>query len=180
MNGGYKYELAVFREECVQLGDEVILVKTGGLDKNPQGVEEVRLIITLSQKHQDEDCAKIVIPQGSATPVQRFNRVIEREFIEEPISGKGVWIGVDPNEGSYIYIPETTYSVRTHKREGSLKYGSGWVQCWVNVGSSKLVLGEWCRPKFDKYGAEGIEILIPGDEVGAPMFWGLYHLLRGI
>lgn len=175
MTNGYGAEVLKFGVFSVKIGERRLLTIPGGVDEAPAGVESVRLVNPLMKKDGGQDGAKIKIPPRNSTPVQRFSNEVDRTFIEEPIKGEGAWVGVMPDGGSYMYVPDSTFSLTTRKREGSLQYGTGWVQCWINLGRDALVIGEWCIPKFVN---EGIEVLNEGEETGSLMFWGLLRLLR--
>lgn len=78
-----------------------------------------------------------------------------------------------------MYIPSATYGVTSKKRGGSVVYGEGWTQCWVNIGERDLQYAELCMERFGHYENENmIKELSYGDPVGAPMFWGLWRLLK--
>jgi hypothetical protein len=77
-----------------------------------------------------------------------------------------------------MYIPNGTVSLKSRKIEGSLVYGEGWVQCWINIGRKPLEYIELCMDRFSTYKNQIVirELEIDA-QVSAPMFWGLYHLL---
>lgn len=178
-NSGYCTEKLSWDGNRLRWGEAVLPMKMGGVDKTPPGVDEVRLLEPLMEEDAWLDGALITVPTRSATPVQYFEPETVRTFVEEPREGEGVWIGITPEGESYMYIPSTTYGVTSKKRGGSVVYGEGWTQCWVNVGRTGLQYSELCLERFGNYDNENlIRELKENDRVEAPMFWGLWRLLK--
>jgi hypothetical protein len=152
----------------------------GGLDECPPGVDQVMLLEPLMDEDTWLDGALITVPKNSATPVQYFDPAAVRTFVEQPVSGEGIWLGITPEKESYMYIPGSTHSIATRRLEGSVVYGEGWVQSWVNMGRKPLQYVELCMERFDSYdNHKVIRELIENEPVEAPMFWELWRLLRG-
>jgi hypothetical protein len=172
-SGGYRSAPLNWNGKVATWGNLSIHMALGGLDKPPLGVKEVRLLEPTTDKDKWMDGAKITISPGGITPVQRFAGV--RSYVEEPINGRGAWIGVTPDGESYCYDPATTYSLKTHRREGSLVYGPGWIQCWVNMGSDDFQYTELCFPKFEDDGTS--EVVYENQDVSAPMYWRIWRML---
>lgn len=160
-------------------GTFVVSMSANGTDKCPPGVSKVELLEPEKREDKWLDGALISVPRGSYTPVQYFDPKVTRAFIEEPIEGNGVWLGVNPDRESVMYIPGTVCSLATREQQGSIVYGEDWVQCWVNIGRTLLKYSELCMDRFDSYDNDNlIRELRVNEDVGATMFWGLLRLLR--
>ena len=170
---GYCSTPLTWKDGELRWGKFCILMNEAGLDQAPPGVDEVLILEPRKAADKHLDAALITIPAGSATPVQRLRG--KRKFVEQPTEGEGMWVGIAPDSSSYIYDPATTYSIKTKKNEGSLVYGPGWTQCWVNLGNKPLKYAELCLPKFQNDGS--IDILKEDEPVESQMFWGLWRLL---
>lgn len=175
---GYSAEPMTWDGNRIRWGDAVLPMKENGYDECPPGVSEVLLLEPIMSKDKWLDAAKITVPIQGSTPVQEFHPEVVRTFVEQPLRGTGVWIGIDPGGESYMYIPNGTVSLKSRKIEGSLVYGEGWVQCWINIGRKPLEYIELCMDRFSTYKNQIVirELEIDA-QVSAPMFWGLYHLL---
>ena len=177
-NSGYSAEPMTWDGNRIRWRGAVLPMKENGYDECPSGVSEVLLLEPIMSEDKWLDAAKITIPSQSSTPVQEFDPEVVRTFVEQPLCGTGVWIGINPEGESYMYIPNETISLKSRRIEGSLVYGEGWVQCWINIGREPLEYVELCMDRFSAYKNEDvIRELVVDAQVSAPMFWGLYHLL---
>jgi len=180
-NSGYSAEPMTWDGNRIKWGDAVLPMRENGYDKCPPGVSEIQLLEPIMSEDKWLDAAKITVPRKSATSVQAFDPEVVRTFVEQPVRGTGIWIGISPDGESNMYIPSSTVSLKSGRVEGSLVYGEGWVQCWVNMAREPLEYIELCMERFSSYKNEDvIKVLAIDAPVSAPMFWGLYHLLRGV
>lgn len=178
-NNGYSSNRLSWDGHRMKWGTFVVPMTANGTDKCPPGVSKIELLEPDEKEDKWLDGALISVSRGSSTPVQHFDSRVKRTFIEEPTEGSGIWLGVNPDRESVMYIPGTVYNLATRKQEGSVVYGEDWVQCWVNIGRSLLQYAEVCMNRFDSYeNKDVIRELGVNNDVGAPMFWGLLLLLR--
>lgn len=176
---GYCADMLSWDGRRMKWGTFVVPMTANGTDNCPPGVSKIDLLEPDNKEDRWLDGALISVPRGSSTPVQHFDPRVKRTFIEEPTEGSGIWLGVNPDRESVLYIPGTVCSLATRKQEGSVVYGEDWVQCWVNIGRSLLQYAEVCMDRFDSYeNKDVIRELKVNEDVGAPMFWGLLSLLR--
>lgn len=157
----------------IRWGGWVVPMYEGGLDEAPGEVKEVRL---LDQDHPGArwmDGALITLSPDTATPVQQFTGI--RRYVEAPRLGHSIYVGINGEGESLTLDLNTTYSLRSRRREGSLNYEPGWTLCCVNVGEDDAQNVQLCLPRFKQDGT--VTELRENEPVTAPMFWGLYHLL---
>lgn len=168
---GYSGDKLAWNGKDLSWGEAIIPMKEGCLDLVPEGIAEVRVLNPTDSRDEWLNAAVI-----TGETLQEFGEDGTIMFVEEPIKGHGIAIGITPEGESYTYNSDGVCSIKTRQFGGSWLYGPGYVHGWIRMSLEALQYAELCMGKYVDDGT--IRVMSENEPVIAPMFWGLWRMLK--